>query len=76
MNAQSAIAQASAPTTTSRDPAFYRIDFRLEKKWPIAHIGWVSFVAEMLNATLNPETINGGQIGPVTIPSIGLEGAL
>ncbi len=73
---QSAFTTAVAPTVTTRDPAFYRIDFRLEKKWKIAKIGWVAFVAEMLNATLNKETIRGNEIGPVTIPSIGLEGAL
>jgi hypothetical protein len=28
----------------------------------------------MLNATLNTETINGNEVGPVSIPSIGVEG--
>jgi hypothetical protein len=57
-----------------RDPPFYRIDFRVEKKWHIRKTGWISFVAEMLNATLNTETIGGNEVGPVTIPSLGLEG--
>ncbi len=65
------------PAHPPRDPPFYRIDFRLEKKWMIRKVGgWVSFVAEMLNSTLNPETISGTPIGPVTIPSIGLEGGI
>ena len=34
-----------------------------------------SFVAELMNATLNTETVLGEEIGPVTIPSIGVEGA-
>jgi hypothetical protein len=60
----------------SRDPAFYRIDFRVEKKWRLTETGWISFVAEMLNTTLNTETIGGNEVGPVTIPSIGVEAGL
>jgi hypothetical protein len=56
-----------------RDPAFYRIDLRLEKKWRIGRSGWISFVAEFLNATLNKEVVRGRKIGPVAIPSIGVE---
>jgi TonB family protein len=63
------------PRDPERDPPFYRLDFRLEKKWRIVdNRAWISFVVEMLNATLNTETINGSEIGPVTIPSIGVEG--
>jgi hypothetical protein len=62
------------PSDPPRDPVFYRLDFRLEKKWDVLEIGWISFVVEMLNATLNTETINDNLIGPVTIPSIGVEG--
>jgi hypothetical protein len=62
------------PEDPPRDPVFYRLDFRLEKKWAIHETIWLSFVIEMLNATLNTETISGNEIGPVTIPSIGLEG--
>lgn len=62
------------PFDPERDPVFYRLDFRLEKRWKIADTGWISFVLEMVNATLNTETINGNEVGPVTIPSIGAEG--
>jgi hypothetical protein len=62
------------PSAPPRDPVFYRVDFRLEKRWRIRRTGWVSFVMEMLNATLNTETIQGNEIGPVTIPSLGVEG--
>ncbi|MGZ3416919.1 MAG: TonB-dependent receptor plug domain-containing protein [Polyangiales bacterium] len=65
------------PPTLSpdRDPAFYRLDVRLEKRWNFGSSTWLSVVAEMLNATLHKETISGQEIGPVSIPSIGLEGA-
>jgi hypothetical protein len=62
------------PSDPPRDPVFYRLDFRVEKKWRVWDVGWVSFVVEMLNATLNTETINGNEVGPVSIPSIGVEG--
>ncbi|NUP05560.1 MAG: TonB-dependent receptor plug domain-containing protein [Polyangiaceae bacterium] len=62
------------PSDPERDPPFYRLDFRVEKKWRLPATGWISFVIEMVNATLNTETINGNDVGPVTIPSIGLEG--
>ena len=62
------------PAVPGRDPAFYRLDFRLEKKWKIVDTFWISLVVEMLNATLNTETIRGQEIGPVSIPSIGAEG--
>lgn len=65
-----------------RIPSFYRIDFRVEKRWRLGKHGYWAFIFEMLNATLNKETVNvdcsGGtcqmdEIGPVTIPSIGVE---
>ena len=59
-----------------RDPTFYRLDLRLEKRWTFGEREWLAFVVEFLNATLHPETISGEQIGPVAIPSIGLEGGL
>lgn len=62
------------PSSPLRDPVFYRVDFRVEKRWKILDRGFLSFVIEMVNSTLNTETINGNEVGPVTIPSIGLEG--
>ncbi len=61
----------------ARDPLFYRLDLRLEKRWNLnqAKTTWLSFVAEVLNATLHTEVLQGQTIGPVTIPSIGVEGA-
>jgi hypothetical protein len=63
---------------------FYRVDVRLEKRWSIGSRGaWWAFVFEVLNTTLNRELINTDcnafgcdeeRIGPVTVPSLGLEG--
>ena len=75
------------PGSTRLDP-FYRIDLRLEKRWPLPDTflgkkAWISFVAEWLNATLRKEAIGTSctlsgctetLIGPVTIPSLGVEG--
>jgi hypothetical protein len=67
----------------SRLPSFYRLDLRLEKRWnPTPRVS-LSFVAEWMNATLRKETVatsctlqgcKAQQIGPITIPSLGLEG--
>lgn len=65
------ILQRSAPP---REPGFYRIDARIEKKWKFSETIWLSFIVEMLNTTLNKETVSGEEIGPVAIPSLGLEG--
>lgn len=57
-----------------RQPGFWRLDARVEKKWTFGETTWLAFVIEMLNTTLNKETIGGSEVGPVSIPSIGLEG--
>jgi hypothetical protein len=70
------------PGSTRLAP-FFRVDLRLEKRWQLSRKAWLSFVAEWLNATLTKEsigtscTLQGCQettIGPVTIPSLGIEG--
>lgn len=70
-------------STTTRLPPFFRLDLRLEKRWQLGESTWISVVAEWMNATLSKEsvattcTLQGCQtqeIGPVTIPSLGLEG--
>ncbi len=58
-----------------RDPVFFRVDARLEKRWDYGSQRHLSFVLEWLNASLQEETVKGEEIGPVTIPSLGLEGA-
>ena len=67
-----------------RVPAFFRFDARLEKRWSIVNgRGWLSLVLEGQNVfgakeTIQETPVTGGyqatRIGPVTIPSIGLEG--
>jgi hypothetical protein len=75
-------ADPTNPGKTRLDP-FFRVDARLEKRWQLSRRLWLSGVLEMLNATLNTEsigtqcTLNGcaeQKIGPVSIPSIGVEG--
>jgi hypothetical protein len=77
--------KAPDPTdpSSTRLPPFFKLDLRLEKRWQLGKKTWVSFVAEWMNATLSKEevgtscTLQGCQsmtIGPVTIPSLGIEG--
>lgn len=70
---------APRPSHPDRSPAFYRIDVRLEKRWIIAQDAWISLVFECMNATLSEETFSSStghdeKIGPITLPSIGVEG--
>ncbi|MFO0549069.1 MAG: TonB-dependent receptor [Polyangiaceae bacterium] len=76
----------------SRLPPFYRLDWRVEKRFNIGKTGWVSLVLEVLNTFLAKETLgqecettfdangaahqecNPSTLGPVTIPSFGVEG--
>ncbi|HEY8079875.1 MAG TPA: TonB-dependent receptor plug domain-containing protein [Labilithrix sp.] len=76
-----------------RTPPFQRIDLRVEKRWNVGQRGWVSVVAEALNATLSSEVTgyscstslkipnttataicNARIVGPISVPSIGVEG--
>jgi hypothetical protein len=79
------VPKAPDPTNAStRLPPFFRIDLRLEKRWQLGEKTWISFVAEWMNATLSKEavgtncTLNDGcqtqTVGPVSIPSLGVEG--
>jgi TonB family protein len=82
------------PYNAFRDPPFYRVDVRLEKRWVLGRNGYIAFIAEGQNVTLNQEvtpfglSCTGGQttpngpvttqcshsaIGPLTIPSLGVE---
>ena len=71
--------RAPPPRTTP----FYRIDVRVEKRWRINDDGasW-ALVLEVLNTTLNQEALGKScsayvcredRVGPITIPSLGLE---
>lgn len=66
---------------------FVRLDARFEKRWDWRKNGHISFIVEVLNATATKEVIGrdcdspfqgcrDDAIGPITVPSIGVEGAL
>ncbi len=68
---------------SGRLPGFFRLDLRGEKRWRLGEKAWMSLVLEWMNATLSKEAVatrcnlqgcEARMIGPVTIPSIGLEG--
>lgn len=76
------LAYPEAVRSPPRAPTFYRLDWRLEKRWPLGDEGFWAVVFEVLNTTLNKETLEIScyaygceeeTIGPVTIPSAGLE---
>ena len=80
----SGLPRAPDPTSdATRLDAFFRLDLRLEKKWTLAKGFWISAVAEWMNVTMTKEsfgtscTLQGcteTKIGPITIPSLGVEG--
>jgi len=79
------VSSASAPATASKPerlPPFFRMDARVEKRWRLGERAWISLVLEALNAMLAKETVavqctstdcQSLRIGPVTLPSIGVE---
>jgi TonB family protein len=64
-----------------RAAPFFRVDLRGEKRWPLGEHAWVALTAELLNATFAHEvvgrrcttTCKESGVGPVTIPSVGVE---
>jgi hypothetical protein len=79
------VAYLEAAKRPPRTPPFWRLDFKLQKRWYIVppHAWW-GIVLEVLNTTLNKEALSGSchaftckyeAIGPVTVPSLGAEGA-
>jgi hypothetical protein len=81
------------PYNAYRNPAFHRVDFRLEKRWRLGQTGSIAWVLEGQNVTLRKEVTGLGKdcqgtgppggggtvtcepatIGPITIPSMGVE---
>jgi hypothetical protein len=76
------------PYNNQRTSPFYRVDLRLEKRWPFAKDGYIAFIAEGQNVTLRKEETSYGlscmgtptttqcrpsSVGPITIPSVGVE---
>jgi hypothetical protein len=67
---------------SGRLPGFYRFDLRLEKRWPLGDEGSWALTFELMNATFQRETLNTRcdagvcrpvTIGPITLPSVGIE---
>ena len=80
------------PYNAYRNPAFYRVDVRLEKRWQLSPTSSIAFVLEGQNVALQKEvtglgldcegeggpqgetnTCTQSKIGPLTIPSVGVE---
>ncbi len=64
---------------------YYRVDARLDKRWSLGRDRWVSVVAEFFDATLTKEAVDfkcnfvtrmcvSETVGPIALPSLGLEG--
>jgi len=68
-----------------RLPGFYRLDARAERRWAIGETAWITVLLEFFNATLTKEAIDyrcdratgdctATTVGPIALPSIGVEG--
>ena len=79
------VAYLEAAAAPPRTPPFWRLDVKLQKRWTIVpQRAYWGLVLEVLNTTLNKEVLSGEcnafycsyeDIGPVTVPSVGVEGA-
>jgi hypothetical protein len=79
------VAYNEAARHPPRTPPFWRLDFKIEKRWYIKRPNrWWGLNLEVLNTTLNKEQLTGScnafeckyeEIGPVTVPSLAFEGA-
>ena len=77
------------PYNSLRFPSFFRLDVRLEKRWSLGRDATLALVVEGQNVTLSKEWFGGCQImdtpemssarcrpdtvGPITLPSVGIE---
>ncbi|HET6149196.1 MAG TPA: TonB-dependent receptor [Polyangia bacterium] len=77
------------PYNALRAPAFFRLDVRIEKRWSLGKHGSIALVIEGQNVTLSteksglfldcteapdaPTRCTQGKVGPLTIPSVGVE---
>ncbi len=76
------VAYPKAAHSPPRGPIFHRLDWRLEKRWRLGATGFWALVAEVQNTTLRRETLDvscyaygcdAESIGPITVPSLGVE---
>jgi len=78
------VAYVAAARHPPRTPPFWRLDFKLEKRWYIQPPrSWWGLSLEVLNTTLNQEVLKANcnayschddRLGPITVPSIAVEG--
>lgn len=73
---------APGVASPGRLPPFFRFDARIEKRWEVGDRGFISLILDVLNATLAKEVVaqtcrkgkcKPSTIGPVTVPSVGVE---
>ncbi len=77
------VAYLRAAQRPPRTSPYYRLDTRVEKRWPLGDSGaYWALVLEVLNTTLHKEPLNMScsayvcreeSVGPLTVPSVGLE---
>ncbi|HYQ15212.1 MAG TPA: TonB-dependent receptor [Polyangiaceae bacterium] len=76
------VAYVEAAANPPRTPAFYRFDWRAEKRFQLGESRYISLVLEIVNTTLNREVLSEScnayrceqrRVGPITIPNLGLE---
>ena len=79
------VAFASTEVVQHRLPEFFRLDVRAAKRWRLGESRWLAAVAEFFDATLSREAVDfrcsiaqwqctAQRIGPIALPSIGVEG--
>jgi hypothetical protein len=82
-----AVATTALPRASEqrRLPDYYRLDARLDKRWNLGDGKWLTAVAEFFDATLTREAVDykcnfvtrlcvAEYVGPIALPSVGLEG--
>jgi hypothetical protein len=83
VTAYSGLPQRTESGPSERLPAFVRLDVRAEKRFRLGKTSFLSVVAEWMNATLAKEAVattcslrgcEAQMVGPITIPSLGIEG--
>jgi hypothetical protein len=66
----------------ARGRPFYRLDVRAEKRFRLGERGYVAPFVEVLNATLSsevirrrvgPDDVDETEVGPIPLPSVGVE---
>ncbi|HYP87499.1 MAG TPA: TonB-dependent receptor [Polyangiaceae bacterium] len=76
------VGYVEAAANPPRTPAFYRLDWRAEKRFQWAETRYISLVMEVVNTTLRREVLsescsayycNQRRVGPITIPNLGIE---